>query len=118
MKTTKLIIIATLAILVTTSFGPMSPSLKAAHVEEEMFMEPWMTVPFENTVTEDAMFMESWMTAPFVEIMNEDKTELEAWMTIPFEGPAGEEVFCLEAWMTTPFEVAGMDKWMIAATRR
>jgi hypothetical protein len=86
--------------------------------EEQVTFENWMADPFEAAPVEEEVQIESWMSTPFFESLSEEEVKLESWMTTPFESPFEEKVLCLEDWMTTPFEVEEalkVDGWMIAS---
>ena len=91
--------------------------------ESEIELESWMTMPFENMVTEEEMFLESWMTTPFEAAGYEKELSIEPWMTVPFEAVSAEDEIRLESWMTAPFKIEStvpdeelnMEAWMIAA---
>jgi hypothetical protein len=86
--------------------------------EEEVTLEEWMADPFESATVEEEVQIESWMTTPFFETISEEEVKLESWMTIPFEAGSLEPAMELEAWMTIPFEAEEalrVEGWMIAS---
>ena len=52
--------------------------LEKSHLEEDIYLEPWMIVPFKNGSIEEQLNVEAWMTDPFA---TEEETGIEAWMT-------------------------------------
>ena len=86
--------------------------------ERESAVENWMTVPFEEELTEEIIALENWMAAPLGETTLETGPALETWMTVPFEGYVVEELLAVEAWMSSPFnqtlaeEPIGLESWM------
>ena len=124
MKTTTLFLSIALVALTTVSFGitPYNAEFESCTVstvyEEAMDMEDWMTVPFENSLSNNDLVMEDWMTVPFENSLAASDLVTEDWMSVPFESSLSESDLVLENWMVTPFETTEgteVETWMSAA---
>ena len=94
--------------------------MEAVVLDEELFIESWMTAPFAtqseeeeamgNNATvsteilaESELAIESWMTAPFA-IQTEEEVVMENSAIVSTEILAESEI-AIESWMTAPFEI-------------
>ena len=53
----------------------------ANDMENELVLESWMAVPFENELQESEMSLESWMALPFGIDNAEEEVSTEDWMS-------------------------------------
>lgn len=72
-------------------------------VESDMLLEPWMTSPFENSVSEAELEVESWMMKPFENSVANSKLFIEEENYSNSEDRLLEENPVLENWMIAPF---------------
>jgi len=87
MKTTKLFLSIALVALTAISYGKISEPITECDCcpteivyEQEMDMENWMSVPFENDVMESDLNLENWMSVPFEVSVEDEVLSLESWM--------------------------------------
>ena len=98
----------------------MSYTVNPADVvyDEHYGTEPWMTTPFESSVTEADLVLEDWMSSPFESRYADANLAIEEWMISPFESTYAEAELSIEDWMTSPFEAAEhieIESWMTEA---
>lgn len=126
MKTTKLLISIALVALTALSYGRIAENNTRDNynsaemiVEQELVIENWMTVSFENSASDNDLYLEHWMAVPFGSSDLESDLDLEHWMTVPFVAKSIENDLCLENWMMIPFETTRDNKaesWMASSS--
>jgi len=125
MKTTKTILSIALVALTTSLFARISepeadcnccPNEVELIMEQDLNLETWMSVPFEESLLEAEISLVNWMVTPF-EASLDAELVLENWMVAPFETSLDGELI-LENWMTVPFksslenEQLQVESWM------
>jgi hypothetical protein len=128
MKTTKTILSIALIALTSSLFARIAepeancnccPSDVEVVLEQDMSLETWMSVPFEESVLEAEIDLVNWMVTPF-EASLDANLVLETWMATPFETSLDGEL-TLEKWMSVPFkstldnEQLRVESWMADA---
>ncbi|MFH0757478.1 MAG: hypothetical protein V2B15_09340 [Bacteroidota bacterium] len=105
MRTTKIFLSIALVALTATSFGRIAENNNRRDyntaemiLEQELVMENWMTIPFENSSPDNDLCLENWMSVPFEANSIENDLCLENWMTIPFETTQENKA---ESWMAS-----------------
>jgi len=106
MNITKTILSLTLLALTSSLFARTGepeadctccPSDIEVVLEQDMSLETWMGVPFEESVLEAEIDLVNWMVTPFEASIDTDLM-LETWMVEPFE-PGLDGELTLENWM-------------------
>ena len=128
MKTTKTILSLALIVLSSSLFARIAepeancnccPTDVEVVLEQDMSLETWMSVPFEESVLEAEINLVNWMVTPFEASLDADLV-LETWMADPFESSLDGEL-PLETWMSVPFkstldnEQLQLESWMADA---
>jgi hypothetical protein len=84
-------------ILIAVTIGGLPWAITlAGEASDEIYMEHWMTVPFETGYQEEEFNLEQWMSAPF-ETGNEVETRsIESWMQRPFTPVDDQDIYGME----------------------
>jgi hypothetical protein len=90
-----------LFLAVMISFLSVTQVMSREH-RDELILENWMTIPFDNEIEEETHGLEQWMTESFDNQLTEEPVGVENWMTESFDNRLTEEPVGLEQWMTEP----------------